>query len=231
MGKRSTFPKLSKDKYHTPFEAVLPLLPQLPAGTIFAEPCAGNGILIDHLMAAGHQCVLATDIEPERDDIGMTDALTLHNISADMVITNLPWTRSTMHPLISHLSSMIPCWFLFDASWPFTQQSSDLIRRCSKIVPVGRIKWFPDSRYLGFEDCAWYEFLPGHTIGPRLVPRQSVRNGHLVPMSIFKTSQVVEKIDTPAPSVGVPMANSSDLLSRLRSKMKPMNIPRLNIGK
>ena len=151
----------------------MPLLPHLPAGTLFDEPCAGNGALIDLLEAAGHRCVWASDTAPERDDIDMADALDLtgnDHIGADMVITNPPWTRSILHPLIDHLSAILPCWFLFDASWPYTKQSADLIRRCSKIVPVGRIKWIPDSPYAGKDDCAWFEFLPGHTTGPRLVP-------------------------------------------------------------
>ena len=173
MGKRSAFPRIPKDKYRTPLAAVVPLLPHLPAGTLFDEPCAGNGALIDLLEAAGHRCVWASDTAPERDDIDMADALDLtgnDHIGADMVITNPPWTRSILHPLIDHLSAILPCWFLFDASWPYTKQSADLIRRCSKIVPVGRIKWIPDSPYAGKDDCAWFEFLPGHTTGPRLVP-------------------------------------------------------------
>src|SRR6266566_4153168 len=101
MSKRSDFPKIPRDKWPTPYKAVIPLLPQLPAGTIFSEPCAGNGILIDHLVGAGHQCVWATDIVPERDDIGIADAMTLRNIGADMFVTNPPWTRNALHPLIA----------------------------------------------------------------------------------------------------------------------------------
>src|ERR1700730_15115432 len=146
MSKRSLqFDRIPKDKYATPREAVLPLLPQLPARTVFAEPCAGNGALIDHLAAAGQQCVWATDTTPEREDVAYADALTLRNIGADMFVTNPPWSRELMHPIIDHLSAMLPCWFLFDSDWSYTVQSSELIRRCSKIVPVGRIKWIPDS--------------------------------------------------------------------------------------
>jgi hypothetical protein len=224
MSKRSNFQKIERDKYRTPREAVLPLLAQLPAETIFAEPCAGNGVLIDHLTAAGHKCIWASDIEPERADIKPADAMCLTEIGADMVITNPPWTRSIMHPLIDHLSAMLPCWFLFDASWAFTRQSSDLIRRCSKIVPIGRVKWFPDSPYLGMDDAAWYEFRPGHTIGPRLVPRLDDR-GEVRAIRVTRQAVPVEIAPTPAVASSAPPAVG--LLARLRSQMRPMNIPRL----
>lgn len=170
MAKRSNFPRTPQDKWATPRAAILPLLPQLPAGCHFAEPCAGNGALIDLLEGEGHRCVWASDVAPERDGIQVADALSLQAIQADIVITNPPWTRSVMHPLIDHLSAMLPCWFLFDTDWAYTRQSADLIRRCSKIVPIGRIKWIPDSKGPGFDNCCWYEFLPGHTTGPRLIP-------------------------------------------------------------
>ena len=78
MGKRSNFERLDRDYYITPLEAVLPLLPHI-MGKIqrFAEPCAGNGALIDHI--EGHDFfsleknnpvgVFASDIEPQRKDI------------------------------------------------------------------------------------------------------------------------------------------------------------------
>ena len=49
MGKRSDFERKPRDFYPTPIEAVEPLLPHLPEGFTFAEPCAGNGALIEHL--------------------------------------------------------------------------------------------------------------------------------------------------------------------------------------
>jgi hypothetical protein len=227
VGKRSEFPKIQKDKYHTPREAVFPLLSQLPAGTVFAEPCAGNGILIDHLKAAGHSCVWAGDIEPERNDIWIADALNLTAIQADMFITNPPWTRSSLHPIIAHLSAMLPCWFLFDADWPHTRQSEDLIGRCSKIVPVGRIKWIPGSAHVGKDNCCWYEFLPGHTIGPRLVPRQIKRESRpeAIPIRATNRDQITEIARAATPVSFAP--SSTALLARLRGKMRPMNIPKL----
>jgi hypothetical protein len=178
MTKRTSgqFERIHKDLYETTAPAVAPLLPHLAPGTEFGEPCAGRGALIDLLQAAGHKCVWATDIAPKREDIGELNAMTLprlgvRNIRAQRLITNPPWTRAILHPIIDRLSNMLPCWFLFDADWSYTRQSESLIWRCSRIVPVGRIKWIPDSDHVGFDNCAWYEFLPGHTAGPLFVPR------------------------------------------------------------
>lgn len=186
MGKRSNghFDRLPRDLYDTVPAAVPPLLPYLAPGTEFAEPCAGDGALIDLLTAAGHRCVWATDINPRREDIGMLNAMTLpkigaRNVRAKVIITNPPWTRSILHPLIDRLSAVWPCWLLFDADWPHTQQSADLILRCSRIVPIGRLKWIPGTKHVGKDNSAWYEFLPGHTDGPHLLPRRApMANGH-----------------------------------------------------
>ena len=266
MGKRSgQFDRIPKDKYATPREAVLPLLPQLPARTLFAEPCAGNGALIDLLASEGHQCVLASDVAPERPWIQVLDALELRNIDADMVITNPPWTRNILHPIIDHLSAILPCWFLFDADWAYTRQSADLIRRCAKIVPIGRIKWIPDSPHVGKDNACWYQFLPGHSIGPRFVGRETIRKGHVETQTT--SLPLVQATDGPrsseiksdarscdsllagrnangaslpamqqserrddAGSVGIVPASSSSLLETLRSKMRPMVLPRIDPG-
>ena len=68
MGKRSDFERKPRDFYPTPIEAVYPLLPHLPEGFTFAEPCAGNGALIDHLETKG-TCMWASDIEPQAKGI------------------------------------------------------------------------------------------------------------------------------------------------------------------
>src|ERR1700757_4629821 len=98
MGKRSNFPRIPKDKYNTPKSAVLPLLPYLHSRTLFAEPCAGAGALIDILEGEGHVCMQASDVAPERVDVELRSALDVHweYIIAEVIITNPPWTRSLM---------------------------------------------------------------------------------------------------------------------------------------
>jgi hypothetical protein len=158
MSKRSNFAPRPKDFWRTPREALAPLLPCLPAGTVFAEPCAGDGALVDLLERAGHKCVWATDMWPARDDIGQADALMLRNIGADCFITNPPWRRDWLHPLIDHLSAMLPTWLLLDADYMFTKQAVPYLRHCHKIVTVGRVKWIPGSPSVGKDNAAWYFF-------------------------------------------------------------------------
>lgn len=160
MGKRSSFERVERDFYPTPHEAVLPLLPHLAPGTRFVEPCAGDGALIDALDRAGHRCTYAFDIEPLRWDIHLGDArIELSaGYGADCFITNPPWARSILHPIIANLSDRLPTWLLFDADWQHTRQSAPFLPRLRKIVSVGRVKWIPDSTMTGKDNCAWHLF-------------------------------------------------------------------------
>lgn len=157
MGKRSNFERVARDFYPTPYEAVISLLPHLDAGTRFDEPCAGDGALIAHLERHGHYCAGASDIEP-RCDADAMDALTLRDCVGDFFITNPPWDRKILHPLIAHLSAIAPTWLLFDADWMHTVQSSEFMSSCRRIVSVGRVKWIPGSTMTGKDNCAWYLF-------------------------------------------------------------------------
>ena len=157
MGKRSNFERNPRDFYPTPKEAVIPLLPHLPEKGLFAEPCAGDGRLIEHIEElTGLSGYWMTDIEPHADFIGNGDALTDKIVGCDICITNPPWDRKILHPLIDNLSNQLPTWLLFDADWMHTKQSVPYIKMCSKIVSVGRIKWF--GNMTGKDNCAWYLF-------------------------------------------------------------------------
>ncbi len=162
MGKRSDFERFERDFYPTPQAAVIPLLPHLSPRTRFVEPCAGNGALIDHLEAAGHTCVGAWDIEPQRSDIERHDARetreTLVTNPDCHFITNPPWRRDVLHALIIHLSSQHPTWLLFDADWIHTRQAAPYLPLLRKVVSVGRVKWIPDSKFTGKDNCAWHLF-------------------------------------------------------------------------
>ncbi len=37
---------------------------------------------------------------------------------------------------------------------------SDFVRRCERIVSVGRVKWIAGSPHTGKDNCAWYLFNP-----------------------------------------------------------------------
>jgi hypothetical protein len=125
---------------------------------MFCEPCAGDGALIRHLWRHGHKCPLAWDIEPRAGGIDQLDALKSFAVNVDFYITNPPWDREILHALISHLSAQLPTWLLFDADWMHTRQSAPFLPWLKAIVSVGRVKWIPDSKMTGKDNCAWYLF-------------------------------------------------------------------------
>ena len=72
------------------------------------------------------------------------------------IITNPPWDRTMLHPMIEHFTKLRPTWLLFDADWAHTKQSAPYMKKCAEIVSVGRIKWF--GNMTGKDNCAWYLF-------------------------------------------------------------------------
>ncbi len=158
MGKRSDFQRVERDFYPTPASAVAPLLPHLRLHLRYAEPCAGDRALMDHLP---QRCVFASDIEPRAAGIEQRDMfdLQLRDLQgADMIITNPPWNRKFLHPMLDRFSPMIPMWLLFDADWIHTKQSTPYLPHLRKIVSVGRVKWF--GNMTGKDNCAWHYFHP-----------------------------------------------------------------------
>jgi hypothetical protein len=165
MGKRSNFERVERDFYPTPLAAVEPLLPHLPRGFSYVEPCAGDGALCRALC---RDPVFACDIAPQWGGAIEADAMRLTTplMCADFIITNPPWDRKILHAMIEHFSNLRPTWLLFDADWAHTTQIivakkygvktvPELMTRCRKIVSVGRVKWIPDSKMTGKDNCAW----------------------------------------------------------------------------
>ena len=159
MSKRCTrFVRRKQDAYDTPESAVLPLIPHLEFGTMFCEPCAGAMKLALTLETHGMSCVVAYDIEPRHANVIKANALeTFWPGSADLIITNPPWTRSLLHPMIDTFRVFRPTWLLFDADWAHTRQAAPFLRYCRKIVSVGRVSWM-ENGISGFDNCAWYLF-------------------------------------------------------------------------
>ena len=181
MGKRSNFARRPQDMYETPLDGALPLHGFLQDGLSYWEPCAGRGALIDHLSGAA-TCMLATEKFPgcaALEPIYRADCMTVRpgDLPSDIdgIITNPPWTRALLHPMIDLFSSLLPTWLLFDADWAHTKQAVALTDRCSHIVSVGRLKWIPGSKHTGKDNCVWYRFDANHTGGPRFYPQQIAR--------------------------------------------------------
>ena len=157
MGKRSNFERNPRDYYPTPEEAVKPLIPHVGKARTFYEPCAGDGRLVQHLEKHGLTCTGAMDIEPMADGIERGDAMWINNTNqADMIITNPPWDRKILHPMIERFTNYAPTWLLFDADWMHTKQSAEHMKYCKKVVSIGRVKWF--GNMTGKDNCCWYLF-------------------------------------------------------------------------
>lgn len=158
MGKRSNFVRRERDFYPTPPEAVQPLLPHLPANTAFIEPCAGDGALVRALESAGHRCVYRFDLEPQAPGIARRDALCQSYGRGGVLITNPPWRFDFVDALVTNAAASNVVWLLLSADFAHNKRSARLLRMCTDIVSVGRVKWIPGSRYAGKDNAAWYRF-------------------------------------------------------------------------
>lgn len=186
MGKRSNFERIEKDFYRTIDERAYSRLNDVMNPCKYYEPCVGEYDLVNGLNPYGFKCVGASDIEdylvythdPElinpfedtptlrveyRTGTYRKDALSLTPDDveeADYIITNPPWTRKILHPLIEHFITLKPTWLLFDANWMFTKQASEYLEDyCTHIAAIGRLKWIPGTTMSGKDDCCWYRFV------------------------------------------------------------------------
>lgn len=178
MGKRSEYPRIDKDQYDTIDPRALPPLLSVLRACKYVEPCAGKGSLMQGLSVRGFECVFACDIAPRHASILHMDFFHLraeHVEAADAIITNPPWTRSTLHPLIHHLVSFgKPVWLLFSADWAFTKQAIPFAPMIRRVVPTPRLLWVPDvGKFTAKDSSAWYEFGPPRVGYPvlQMVPR------------------------------------------------------------
>ena len=151
---------------------MVPLIPHLRGIRTFAEPCAGDGDLVRHLESFGLRCVYQGDIRTGQDAL----AIKRYIGNPDVGITNPPFRypedppRSTrlLFDLIRHFLGLgVPFWLLLPHDWSANKGSTSCLRHCSDIVPIGRVKWIPDSEHSGgMENSCWYRFDARHTNGP-----------------------------------------------------------------
>lgn len=189
MGRRSDFPRVEKDHYRT-FDprALPPLLRHLPGRPLYAEPCAGDGDLIDQLAPHADLAWASTisDSPPHPAIIPGVDVLTVEREDAQMFITNPPWKRPLLHKIIVHLSDRAPTWLLFDAAWINTKQATRFMPRLRKVVSVGRLLWIPGTTMQGKDDVAWHLFdrpIAGSAplfYGRDVVPDHAGRRAHRI---------------------------------------------------
>ena len=161
MGKRSEFERKERDFYPTPISAVEPLISHITRGSSFYEPCAGDNRLVSHLESFGLICTGSSDIEPQHENVKEIDALEVSNVTADYIITNPPWDRKLLHPMIDYFSDITPTWLLFDSDWMHTKQSIQYLPKLKR-----RVKWIEGSKSVGKDNCCWYLFSKTPTVAP-----------------------------------------------------------------
>jgi len=164
------FQRNRNDFYATPPQAAEPLLPYLEAQGIrtFAEPCSGDGALVRFFEAHNLTCTYAGDIRNGNSALALSHILLKH---PDCIITNPPYVRPIMHVLIKYFISLAPTWLLLEFDWFATYQAVNYVRHCTDVVPIGRVKWIPNSPSVGFDNYAWAHFRQDHDRGPHLHSR------------------------------------------------------------
>jgi hypothetical protein len=156
---RNRFERSPRDFYPTPLVSVKPLIPHLKAAGVrdFAEPCVGQGDLVRHLESFGLRCVYRGDIETGQD------ALDIPRFAAP-VITNTPFDRPVLLPLLEHFIRTAPSvWLILPADFAHVAYARPWLEHCSAIVAAGRAAWFGGG---GTENVCWYRFESIHKSGP-----------------------------------------------------------------
>jgi hypothetical protein len=141
------FARSPADDYATPRSALEPLLPFLDKAVPIIEPCPGDGRLHSLLERAGF--IVTSHARDARDE---------QYPDPRIFVTNPPWSRELLHPIIENLSNQAPTWLLFDADWAHTAQSIPYLLRLTDIVSIGRVKWMPSSESVGYDNACWYRF-------------------------------------------------------------------------
>lgn len=173
MGKRSNFEKVPRDFYPTIDPNAIPqtFVNQI-RGRYYAEPCCGAGDLVD-LLADVAMCKWESDVD-YRGCGKKWDAMKLsrHELEkCEVIITNPPYTRKVLLPMIDHLTSLKPTWLLLPADMMHNKYFSDYMKRCRKVISVGRLKWIKGSPHTSTDNYAWYLFDAGRTKQTRFYGR------------------------------------------------------------
>ena len=171
MGKYTEgYARVSKDRYITPRSAITRLDRYFDlSGIRYIEPCFAEGSIQSHLAASGALCAYASGLEPEVAGVEAVDALGEGEQGyeraarvADVILTNPPWDRALLHPMIARFSDAAPSLLLFDSNWINTKQAGVFQDRLVAVFQAGRHRWFEgqdgDKGMSPKEDTSWYLF-------------------------------------------------------------------------
>jgi hypothetical protein len=169
MGKRSNLKveDRPKDFWGTVDpDAIPPKFAEMIRGKTYAEPCYGNGDLEDLLMEVA-TCKWRSDVRETVGSSKVMDALdiTKEDLKGiDVIITNPPFKWEWLQPLLNHLPTLKPTWFLLPADFMHNKRSSPYMERCAHVIAIRRLYWWLDTGNLnqngvkGKDNYCWYRF-------------------------------------------------------------------------
>jgi len=166
LSKRSSMTKVPKDYYPTRDPAAIPpKLIEFIKGKTYAEPCCGEGDLVELLKETAF-CRWMVDIENRKGWGSPKDAMDIVEDDlqdCDCIITNPPFTKATLLPMIDHFITLKDTWLLLPADMMHNKYFAPYMKKCSKVVSVGRVCWFPvdGKRVAGTDNYAWYFWQEG----------------------------------------------------------------------
>jgi hypothetical protein len=160
---KTDYPRSKNEFYPTPISALESLIPHLENDIKYCEPCAGANDLVNNLKTLRPDviCNIAFDIDPRDINIiqkSATDILETEISNVDCFITNPPFKWDMFDPVASHLISLRPTWLLIPADFMHNIRMGPYITKCVKIVSIGRVKWFSDSKASSTDNFCWYLF-------------------------------------------------------------------------
>lgn len=172
MAKSSPFPNAPRDLYQTQACGVAPLIGQLTrhGHMRVVDPCAGAGNIAFYLAAlralTPHdvEAVGQYDVRPLAPHIEQMDARHMsssHVAGADAFVTNPPWSRRLLDPLMAHLYGLAPTWLLLPLDHAANAWFAPHMEHCLEVHPTPRLRWFEPT--VGHDDVytrntAWFLF-------------------------------------------------------------------------
>ena len=131
MGKRSHFPRRDRDAYADSGNGSGALDSASARDSHFCRTVLRDmAISCGTWKSHGLRCTYQGDIATGQD------ALALESYGgADAIITNPPWRRSLLHPLIRHFQKIAPTWLLLDQDWAAPSRQRPISRAAPTSSP------------------------------------------------------------------------------------------------
>jgi len=160
---KTEYPRSKNEFYPTPISALEPLILHLEQSITYCEPCAGANDLVKNLaiLRPDINCSISFDIDPRDNNIIKKSATDIEKSEIDNIdyfITNPPFKWEMFDPITTHLISLKPTWLLIPSDFMHNKRMGPYMKKCSKVVSVGRVKWFSDSKATSTDNFCWYLF-------------------------------------------------------------------------